>query len=139
VTVWTVVFLGIIAAATLTIAIVQVGVIVMAGRLVRRVERLSDQVEHEMTPLFGHINAIARDASRAAGLAAVQVERADRLFADLSLRIEQTLATIQAAIVAPAREGAAVVNGLRAAIAAIRELRAARGQRRADDEDALFI
>ena len=135
---WSAVFLGIIAAATVTMAIVQVGVIVVAGRLARRVDRLADQVDRELKPFFEHLNAVGRDASRAASLAAAQVERADRLFGDAAYRIDQTLATIQAAIIAPAREGAAVVSGFRAAIAAIRELRAARG-RRSDDEDALFI
>ncbi len=135
---WSAVFLGIIAAATVTMAIVQVGVIVAAGRLARRVDRLADQVERELKPLFEHLNAIGRDASRAASLAAVQVERADRLFGEAAARVDQTLATIQAAIIAPAREGAAVVSGFRAAHAVIRQLRAARG-RRSDDEDALFI
>lgn len=135
---WSAVFLGIIAAATVTMAIVQVGVIVVAGRLARRVDRLADQVDRELKPFFEHLNAVGRDASRAASLAVAQVERADRLFGDAAHRIDQTLATIQAAIIAPAREGAAVVSGFRAAIAAIRELRAARG-RRSDDEDALFI
>ena len=65
---WTDVFLGIIAVATLATAIVQIGVLVAAGRLARRLGRLVDQVEREMKPLFGHSNAIARDASRAAAL-----------------------------------------------------------------------
>lgn len=138
--VWTAIFLGIIAAATLAMAIVQVGVIVAAGRLARRVERLADQVEHELKPLFAHLNTIGGDASRAVGLAAAQVERADRLFADLAQRIDQTLATIQGAIVAPAREGRAMMSALRAALDALREFRAGRsGQRRSEDEDALFI
>jgi hypothetical protein len=140
VSVWSVVFLGVIAAATLTTAIVQVGIILVAGRAARRVERLADQVEHELKPLFGYLNAIGRDAARAADLAAGQVERADRVFADAAQKVEQTLAMIQGAILAPAREGKAVVSGFRAAMAVLRELRMGRpGQRRADDEDALFI
>jgi hypothetical protein len=47
---------------------------------------------------------------------------------------------VQAAIVAPVREGRAVVHGVRVAIRAFRELRAARARRaRFEDEDALFI
>ena len=37
------VFLGIIAAATLAIAIAQIGVMVVAGRLARRLERLTER------------------------------------------------------------------------------------------------
>ena len=67
VSVWSLVFLGVIAAATLAIAIVQIGVLVAAGRLARRVDALADQFEREMKPLFGHLNTIGHDASRADG------------------------------------------------------------------------
>jgi hypothetical protein len=139
VTVWPEVFLGIIAVATLVMAIVQIGVIVAAGRLARRVDRLADQVEHELKPLFVNINAIGRDASRAVALAAAQVDRADKLFADLVLKIEQTVATLQATLIAPAREGRALLAALRAALSAIRQARSGARQGRGDDEDALFI
>jgi hypothetical protein len=139
VSIWTDVFLGVIALATAAMAIVQIGVIVAAGRLARRVDRLADQVEHELKPLFTNVNAISRDASRAVALAAVQVERADRLFADLAARIEQLAGALQANLVAPAREGRALMAALRAAIAAIKEARVRSGRGRAEDEDALFI
>lgn len=134
-------FLGIIATATLVIALVQVGLIVAAGLLARRVTRLADQVEREMKPIFAHLNAIGKDASRAAALATAQVERADRLFADISVRIEQALDTVQGSLGAPAREGRAIMSAFRAAMQAIRDLRQnARGrQSRSDEEDALFI
>jgi hypothetical protein len=139
VSVWPEVFLGIIAVATLAMAIVQIGLIVAAGRLARRVDRLADQVEHELKPLFVNINAIGRDASRAVALAAAQVERADKLFSDLVLRIEQTAATLQSTLVAPAREGRALLAALRAALSAVRQARGRARQGRGDDEDALFI
>lgn len=139
-TVWSQIFLGLIAAATLTMAIVQVGVIVAAARLARRVDRLADQVERELKPMFGHLDSIGRDAARAVTLATAQVERVDRLFQDLSQKIEETLATVQATIIGPAREGKALLSALRAALTAIREVRrSARARQRAEDEDALFI
>ena len=131
-------FLGIIAVATLITAIVQVAAFVAAGLAARRVGRLLDQIDRELKPFFDHVNAIGRDASRAAALAAAQVERADRLFADLAQKLEQTASTIQSTVTRPAREGWAVVTGLRAALAAIRAVRGGR-RSRADDEDALFI
>jgi len=138
---WSDVFLGVIAVATLIMAVVQIGVIVAAGRLARRVDRLADQVERELKPLFAHLDALGKDASRAAGLAVAQVERVDRLFADLAVRIEQSFASLQTAMLGPAREGRAVLAGLRAALAALRSgrddgrVRPSRGE----DEDALFI
>jgi hypothetical protein len=133
-------FLGIIAVSTLVIALVQVALIVAAGVLARRVQRLADQVEREIKPIFVHLNAIGRDASRAAALATAQVERADKLFSDIAVRIEQTLNGVQSSLGAPAREGRAIMSALRAAAQAIRDLRHGRGrQSRSDEEDALFI
>jgi hypothetical protein len=134
------VFLGIIAVATLAIAIAQIGVMVVAGRLFRRIERLTERLDQEVRPLFAHLNTIGRDAARTATLAAAQVERADQLFSDIAGRIDQTLNTIQASLSMPAREGRAMLSALRAAIQAIRDMRrSGRRQGRGDDEDALFI
>ena len=132
-------FLAIIAVATLASAIVQVGVIVAATLLVRRINRLATQVEQELKPLFAHLNAIGRDASRAASLAVAQVERVDRLLGDATRKIEQTLNTVQATIVAPAREGLALLSALRAAMDVLRDKRGRARQRGGDEEDALFI
>ena len=137
--VWATVFLGVIAVATLATAIVQVGVLLAASRLARRTERLMDVVEQEVRPILGHLNAIGRDASRAAALATVQVERVDRMFAMLAERLDDTLTTIQTTVVKPAREAAALVAGLRTALSVIRELRGGRTRSRVDDEDTLFI
>jgi len=138
---WTDVFLGVIALATLATAIVQIAVIVAAGRVARRVERLANQFEQDVKPLFAHLNAIGRDASRAAALATAQVERADKIFGDVAARIEQVLNGVQATLDTPAREGRALFSAFRAGLQAIRELRQkGRGrQGRGDDEDALFI
>lgn len=138
---WANVFLGIIAVATLTIAIVQIGVVVAAGRLARRIDTLAEQFERDVKPLFGHLDAIGRDVSRAAALATAQVERADQLFADVALRIEQGLNNVQTTLGAPAREGRAIFSALKAAFHAIRDLRhgARSRQGRGEDEDALFI
>ena len=136
---WDQVFLGVIALATLTMAIVQVGIIVAAGRLARRIDRLADQVEHDIKPLFTNLNAIGRDASRAVSLAAAQVERVDKLFTDLITRVEQTVNLLQANIVGPAREGKALLAALRAAIETLRTARGSARRGRAEDEDALFI
>lgn len=135
------VFLGIIAVASLATAIVQIGVLIAAGRLTRRLGRLADQVERELSPLISSLNSIGQDAARAASLATAQVERVDRLFGDGVQRLEATLGVIQTAITAPAREGAALMVGLRAALDALRRSVASpnRSSRASDEEDALFI
>ena len=94
-----------------------------------------------MKPIFGHLQAIGRDAQRAAFLATAQVERADQLFGDFAMRIEQAMNSVQASIGTPMREGRALLTAFRAAFQAIRELRqnARSRQSRSEDEEALFI
>ncbi len=139
--VWTDVFLGIIALATLATAITQIAVLVAAGRMAKRVAEAVEQFEQDVKPLIGHLNAIGRDAARAASLATAQVERADRLFGEVAVRVEQTLTSVQATIGATGREGRALLSAFRAAMQAIRELRRhpRTRQGRGEDEDALFI
>ena len=139
--VWAEAFLGVIALATLTMAAIQVGVIVYGVSVARRVNRLLSQVEQEMKPLAESINTIARDAARISSLAAGQVERFDRLVTDLTARIEQTATTVNDAILKPLRDGAAVVSGIKAALHVLGEFtRRSRGNRaRQEDDDALFI
>ena len=138
---WSEVFLGVIAVATLSIAVAQVGIFVAAGLLARRLSKLVDRVEDEMKPMFGHLDAIGRDAARATALAVAQVERADRLIASLAGRLEQTASTVQTTIGSSARQGQALFSAFRAAFDVIREFRqrSRRRQGRNEDEDALFI
>ena len=138
---WAEVFLGVIALATLTMAAIQVGVIVYGVSMARRLDRLLKQVEHEMKPLADSINTIARDAARISSVATGQVERVDRLVTDLTSRIEQTATTVQDAILKPLRDGAAIMSGVKAVIDVVRELtnRPDAKRARADEDEALFI
>jgi hypothetical protein len=142
---WTPVFVGIIAVSVLTMAVIQVGALIFGARLARRVLRLTERVEQQLDPLFVQLQTVGAEAARASALAAQQVERADRLFADMSQRLEQTAAVVQSAVVTPARESLAVMAGLKAAIASLRGLREATfGDRRprrpgAEEDGPLFI
>ena len=132
-------FLGIIAFATLATAIVQIGVLVAVGLLVRRAQRLVEQIERDIKPIFEHLTAIARDAAHIASLASSQVERVDRLVADVTHRLEQTLAALQAFITGPLKDGAGVFASLQSILNLIRDVRSNRRRSRSEDEDALFI
>jgi Zn-dependent alcohol dehydrogenase len=142
VTDWSAIFLGIIALAVSVMAAIQVGIVVYGARLARRVDALAIEVDREIKPLLTHLNAIGEEAARATTLAAAQVERVDRLFADVSLRVEETATAVQSAIVAPAREGLAVLTGVRAAIDAFKSMRQANTPAPSatpDEDDPLFI
>lgn len=139
---WSLVFLGAIALATLTMAVIQVGVIVYAGRLKWRMDRLAETVEQDLKPLMGRLKEMSGDAARVTSLAVVQAERVDQLFAEFSQRSDHILSLVQNAVVVPAREGMAVLEGLRAGLAALRSLaerRASQPSGTAEDEEALFI
>ena len=137
---WGGLFLAVIALATLLTAIVQVGVLVVTFRLARRLEQLMGRLEQEIVPFIGQLNAIARDVSRAAAVASAQVERADRLFADLVHRVEDGIAGIQRTIRGPLlRESLAIMSALGAALKVVRNARSGRSRGRAEEEDVLFI
>jgi uncharacterized protein YoxC len=132
-------FLGIIAIATLVMATVQVGFIIYGLTIVRRVSRLLDRVETELKPVLDSLAAMARDAAHASSLAVAQVERVDRLFTDLTNRIEETATSVKSAILTPLRDGAAVMAGIRAALAIFKEMTGRRSGVGGEDDDALFI
>lgn len=138
---WSEFFLGIIAVATLATAVMQIAVLIAAGMLTKRIGRLADQMEREISPLLASLNSIGKDAAKAATLATAQVERVDRLFGEVALKLEDTLGVIQNAISAPAREGAALMVGFRAVLDSFRRGTASRPSRTraSEDEDALFI
>jgi hypothetical protein len=137
---WSTVFLGVIAAATLVMAVLQVGAVIAAARLAKRVEQLTAEVRAEIKPLVARAHAIAEDAQRAASLASAQVERVDVVMSDLSRRVDETAAVLQRAILTPAREGMALLAGLKAGLALLRGNRPpAAGAGRFEEEDALFI
>ena len=135
-------FLGLIAAATVAMAIGQIGLLVAVLRLARRVDAMSVRVEREIGPLAERLTRVADNLQQASNLAAVQVERFDRLFAGATQRADQTMSLVQGAVVGPIREGLAVIAAVRGVIGAIRSLRGSGTSRAAskfDDEDPLFI
>ncbi len=139
---WAEVFLGVIAFATLTTSIVLIALLVAAGRLARRVEHLVEKIDREITPAFGHLNDIARDAARAASLATLQVERVDRLFGDLGQAVDQTVGVVQGILSGPLRQGGVLSSAMSAfwaVLSVVRRARSGRGRSGRDDEDALFI
>jgi len=134
------VFLGIIAIAVAIMAIIQVAAIVFAMSAARRIGQVADRLEQDLKPVVSNLQSITSEAARAATLAAAQTERADRMFADFSRRAEQVMAAVPS-LLGPAGKGLAFLNGLKAALAAIQELRRSSRRRAAhpDEEDALFI
>jgi hypothetical protein len=140
------VWLGVIAVAVAVMAAIQVGAIVLGLRLARRVDQLTTQVEHDIKPLLQNLTAISAEAQRAVQLATAQVERADRLFGDLAVSAERTMALAAQFVGGPAQKGLALFSAAKVAMSAFRDLREASRRRprehrmvTPDDEESLFI
>lgn len=136
--------LGIIALAVVVMAGVQVAAIMAGLRLARRVEALATQIDQEIKPLVANLTAMSSEAARAAALAARQTERLDRVFGDLVQRVDVTLAAAQEFVTGPARQGMAILAGVKAVLDAFKGIRESSRRRAAsgpvvDDEESLFI
>lgn len=138
------IWLAIIALSCLVMAIVQVGAIIAGAIAARQVQarlaRVEQQLQTQVQPLIDRANVIGADAARLSALAVRQAEKADVAFTSAAQRVDQTLAVVQNAVVAPAREGMALASALRAAVGSIRKGRTTRRRPSGSDEDdALFI
>ena len=165
-------FLGLIALGVLVMAIIQVAAIVIAARAARRVGDVVSRLESDMRPIvlnlqtiaaearpiianlqtmvadakpiIANLQTMATDAARATSVAASQMERFERLIGDVVERVDSTIATLQSTIMRPARQGFAVIQGIKAALGVFRDRdpRDAVPRRRpsaVEEEDALFI
>lgn len=133
-------FLGVIALATLIMALVQVGAVVALLRMVRQAQATVTTLQKDVRPLIEKASAVADEASRTASLATLQAQKIDRLLSDLTVRIDETAGVVQQAIITPAREGMAIVAAVKAALVAFQGIRGRpRHGRTVDEEDPLFI
>jgi hypothetical protein len=137
---WNQVFLGVIAAATALMAVMQIGALLVLARVAGQVRDLAGTLQQDIRPLLVRATALADEAQKTATLATAQAQKIDRLVTDLTRRVDETSLVIQQAIFPPAREGMAVFAAVKAGLAALRGMRDLRGRSGAvDDEDALFI
>jgi hypothetical protein len=133
-------FLGVIAAATLLMALIQVGAIVAILRVARLAQQAIAELNRDVRPIIEKVTVVANEASRTATIATAQAEKIDRLLTDLAARVDETAGVVQQAIITPAREGLAIVAALKAGFGALRGFRERpRHGRAADEEDPLFI
>ena len=132
--------LGVIAAAAAIMAIVQVAAVVILTRVATQVRDIASTVHQDLRPLISRANAIADEAHKTATLATAQAQKVDRLVTDLTRRFDETSVVLQEAIITPAREGMALIAGVKAAIGVLKGLRDRPSRRRrVEEEDALFI
>ena len=137
-TTWTALCLGLIALGSVISALAQVGTLLATRRLAHRVERLADAVAADLAPILTSLQAMTRDAAGVSALLAAQAARLDRLLTDVLDQLEAGAMALRQAIGTGAREGAALLAGVRAVLALVRRTRQRRRRERRDD-DALFV
>jgi L,D-peptidoglycan transpeptidase YkuD (ErfK/YbiS/YcfS/YnhG family) len=114
------VFLGVIAASVLIMALVQVGMVVAALIAARKVNALTRRVEREIEPVVAHAHAIVHQVQEGVMMATEKVHRFEDSVVRIADRVEGTVGTVQSGIMVPAREGAALVAGAKAVMRALR-------------------
>ena len=140
------VYLGLIALGVLVMATIQVAAMVTAIRAARRVGEMAGRFEQDVRPIIANLTRVSDEAARASAQAAAQIDRLDALVASVADRVEDTAATLQQTILQPARDGLALLNGLKSIIASFREPRERHDSREAgtprearEPHDELFI
>jgi hypothetical protein len=133
------VLLGLIALATLAMAAVQVGLVIVAVRLARQVQDLRASLDGEIRPLILNLSAASNNVVQATELAVAQIQRVDRLFGDLAHRLDDATRLVQATLLAPLREGRALLAAVGAALGAMTDMRPVREEPLLTDDDPLFI
>lgn len=131
-------WLAIIAIAVLVMAVMQVIVGLQIVKASKDAAATLQDVRKEIRPLVQKAHQVADDAQRVSALAVAQVERVDHLVSAAAVRIDDTLEVVQRSLIVPVKQGAAVMAGLKAAVAVFKA-RQDRGRYGRDDDDALFI
>ena len=116
-------YLGLIALGVLVMAGIQVAAVVSVTRAARRAGEMAARFEQDVRPIIVNLQKVSEEAARASAQAAAQVDRLDALVANVARRVEDTAATVQQTILQPARDGLALLSGLKNLIASFREPR----------------
>jgi len=120
------IFLGLIAASVVVMATVQVAVLVGAWRAAKQAAEAARRLEQEIKPLMANLHAMSADLARTSALVTTQVERLDQLTTSVARRVEETTASLQAAILTPVKDAFAFLHGLKSVLSTFGAARPAR-------------
>jgi len=98
---WGVVFLGVIALASVVQAAFVIGLVVFGRSLSRRMDVLQTRLDREVTPALENMTRVSRAAAEISDLLTLQARRVDVLLADTIEKIEETTGVIQQYVVRP--------------------------------------
>lgn len=146
---WGVVFLGVIALASLVQAGFLIGLTVGGRRLARRLDALNERIDREIRPALDNLGRITRNVAEVTDLVTLQARRIDDLLADTVEKIEDTTETIRRIVVRPLGplvDIVAFLKGIRRGLHVYAKLRGLETQGRArparrpvEEDEHLFI
>ncbi len=144
---WGVVFLGVIALASVVQGIFLVALMAFGRRLSQRIDALQARIDRDVTPALENLGRVSRAAAEIADLATVQARRVDLLLADTIEKVEETTSAVQQLVLRPLRPLGAIMaflKGVQRGLAVYNRLGrapdAAQPRRRSrEDEEHLFI
>jgi hypothetical protein len=146
---WGVVFLGVMALASVIQAGFLIGMAVAGRRLVQRVDALQTRIDRELRPAIDNLARITRNFAEITDLVTLQARRVDDLLADTVEKIEETTTTIRKLVLrplSPLADIAAFLKGIRRGLDVYHKLRGLETQGRGgsrryagEEDEHLFI
>ena len=141
------VFLGLIALASLVQGLFLIGLGWGGLKLMRRIEELQGRVERELRPALASVSRITRNVSEVTDVASAQVQRMEGLVDHTMGRVEETRAQMREAMSVPLgglAEIAALLKGFRRGLEVYQRLGGLEAQgrgagRQYRDDEHLFI
>jgi hypothetical protein len=114
------VYLGAIAAATVLMALVQIGVLVAGIIAVKRMREALVRFEDSTRPMLAHVDDLVVDATESIAAVRAQLDRVERQAVHVLTRTDEAVQQVRRYLVAPAREGIALAAGARALVGGLR-------------------
>jgi hypothetical protein len=144
---WVLVFLGVMAAASLAQTAFLIVLTLESRRMAARVQGLSDRIEKDLRPSLDNLSRITRNLAELSDIGVVQARRVDDALADTLDKVKGTTESFRKFLVrplAPLGDILAFLRGVRRGIEVYNQLRGydggRRGQTRSYSEDEhLFI
>lgn len=145
---WGVVFLGVIALASLVQAGFLIGLAVAGRRLARRLDAMQDRIDREIRPAMDNLARISRNFAEVTDLVTLQARRIDDLLADTIEKIEEATGMIRRVVLRPLGplvDLTAFLKGIRRGVEVYYKLRGLESRHRppprrvADEDEHLFI
>jgi hypothetical protein len=115
------VFLGVIAIATLVMALIQVCLVIAGIIALKRMQDMLVRFEDTVKPVLAHVDDLVMDATASVAAVRVQIDRVEQQAVQVLKRTDQAVKHVHDYLVAPAREGMALAAGARALFGAFRE------------------